>query len=427
MKPKKINHKQGRFFEIRLSDQLNPKNGLIQLSKNIDWETIEREIEGIFNKNKGRPPTPVRSIVGLLMLQHIFGLSDENVVFNWLENPYWQYFCGYDYLQWKCPIDPSSLSRWRGRIGEEGLDRLLSHTVHTAERTKTIEANSLKKVIADTTVMEKNITYPTDSKLYKRGIDTLVRMAKAHSIPLRQTYSKLSKKALFRTNRYCHARQMKRAKKEMRRLKTYLGRVNRDIKRKIKGNPELEFYFSHILKIVDQVLEQKRSSKNKIYSIHESHVECISKGKSHKKFEFGCKVSFVLTHKEGIILSAKAIHGNPYDGHTLKDVIKNAESVSEAEISNIFVDKGYRGHKIKEKNVYISGQKRLTRYFKNLLKRRQAIEPHIGHMKFDGKLGRNYLRGEYGDKLNATLSGIGHNLRIILNNLAPKRKKKTLA
>jgi IS5 family transposase len=272
--------------------------------------------------------------------------------------------------------------------------------------------------------MEKNISYPTDAKLYKRGIETLVRMAKSHNIPLRQSYSKLSKTALFKANRYLHARQMKRAKKQIKKLKTFLGCVFRDVKRKIKGDLELEFYFSEIMEIIKKLLKQERTSKNKIYSIHEPHVECISKGKSHKKYEFGCKVSFVATHKEGIILSAKAIHGNPYDGHTLKEVTQNAEFNSQTEVHNIFVDKGYRGHEIKEKQVYISGQKKLSKYFKKLLNRRQAIEPHIGHMKSDGRLGRNYLKGEYGDKLNAVLSGIGHNLRIILNKISPKRIKK---
>jgi len=424
MKPKKINHKQGRLFQVRLSEQLNPNNVLIKLSKNLDWESIEEEIGSIFKSKKGRPAAPVRTIVGLLMLQHIFGISDESVVFTWVENPYWQYFCGYDFLQWKFPIDPSSLSRWRGRIGEDGMDKLLSHTIETAKKTKTTEANSFKKIIADTTVMEKNISYPTDGKLYKRGIEILVRIAKAHQVPIKQSYSKLSKRALLKSSRYAHARQMKRAKKETKKLKTYLGRITRDIKRKIEGNGELEFYFSEILKIIDQVLEQKRNSKNKVYSIHESHVECICKGKSHKKYEFGCKVSFVSTHKEGIILSAKAIHGNPYDGHTLKNVINDAENNAKTKILTAFVDKGYKGHKIKDKEVYISGQKRLTKYFRRLLKRRQSIEPHIGHMKYDGKLGRNFLKGKYGDKLNATLCGIGHNLRIIMNNLSPKRPKK---
>ena len=423
MKPKIINHRQGRLLEVRLSDQLNPNHGLLKLSESLDWESIEEEMGSIFKTSKGRPPAPVRTIVGLLMLQHMFGLSDDAVVFKWIENPYWQLFCGYDFLQWEFPIHPSSLSRWRGRLQEEGLEKLLSYTVKTAKKTKTIEAKSLKRVTVDTTVMEKNIMYPTDAKLYKRGIDTLVRMAKTYSVELRQTYSKLSKKTLFRANRYCHARQMKRAKKEIKKLKTYLGRVYRDINRKIEGNEELQFYFSEVLKIIKKLLEQKKHSKNKVYSIHEDHVECISKGKSHKKYEFGCKASFVSTHKEGIILSAKALHKNPYDGHTLNQVIKNAELISQKEISTVFVDKGYRGHDVEGKEVYISGQKKLSKHFKKLLKRRQAIEPHIGHMKQDGKLGRNYLKGPYGDKMNATLSGIGHNLRLILNRLSPKRKK----
>jgi IS5 family transposase len=380
MKPKKIKHNQSRLFEIRLSNQLNPNNALIKLSKNIDWESIEKEIESIFKEKKGRPAVPVRTIIGLLMLQHIFGISDESVVFNWVENPYWQYFCGYDFLQWRFPIDPSSLSRWRRRIGEEGMDKLLSQTIKTAKRVKTVETTSLRKVIVDTTVMEKNITYPTDAKLYKRGVETLVRMAKTYSIDLRQSYSRLSKKALFRTNRYFYARQMKRARKEVKKLRTYLGRINRDIKRKIKGNVELEFYFSDVLKIIDKVLEQKRNSKNKVYSIHEPNVECISKGKSHKKYEFGCKVSFVTTHKEGIILNAKAVHGNPYDGHTLEKALIEAENISQTEIEDVFVDRGYKGNKVKGRRVFVSGQKKLTKHFKRLLKRRQAIEPYIGHM-----------------------------------------------
>ncbi|KPK33225.1 MAG: hypothetical protein AMS24_01925 [Chlamydiae bacterium SM23_39] len=403
---------------------LNLDHGLIKLSENIDWGNIEEEIGGIFTTNKGRPPVPVRTIVGLLMLQHMFGLSDDSVVFNWVENPYWQYFCGYDFFQHEFPIDPSSLSRWRRRIGEKELIKLLMHTVKTAKKTKMIQANSIKRVIADTTVMEKNVFYPTDARLYQRGIFTLVKMAKIYEISLRQTYIRLSKKALLRANRYCHARQMKRAKKEIKRLKTYLGRVTRNIKRAIQNSRELQFYFSEILPIIDKLLVQTRESKDKIYSIHEPKVECISKGKVHKKYEFGCKVSFVSTHREGIILSAQAIHGNPYDGHTLKKVIEDAENVAQTEINSIFVDRGYRGSEIKEKKIYISGQKRLTRYFKKLLRRRQSIEPHIGHMKQDGKLGRNYLKGIHGDKLNATLSGVGHNLRLILNHLSPKYRKK---
>lgn len=212
---------------------------------------------------------------------------------------------------------------------------------------------------------------------------------------------------------------MKRAKKEQAKIKTYLGRLYRDIQRKIADNNFLKGIFRELFEITEKLLTQTKESKNKIYSIHEPHVECISKGKSHKKYEFGCKASFVITHKEGLVIGASALHGNPYDGHTLKNALKEAENISGKVIDQTYVDKGYKGHGIKDRKIFISGQKKgMTIWFKKQLKRRQAIEPHIGHMKSDGKLGRNYLKGIIGDHLNAVLCAIGHNLRMILNKLA---------
>ena len=248
-------------------------------------------------------------------------------------------------------------------------------------------------------------------------------MAENNNIELRQTYTFLSKKALRRAHSYAHARQMKRAKKERRKLKTYLGRVYRDIKRKISGNKCLEAYFASIFEVIEKVLTQEKLSKNKVYSIHEPDVECISKGKPHKKYEFGCKASIVLTHKEGLALGAEALHGNPYDGHTLKNVLEKAEIISGSTIKQVYADKGYRGHGVEGKQIFISGQRKgVTHWIKAQIKRRQAIEPHIGHMKNDGKLGRNFLKGVLGDKLNALLCGIGHNLRLILRHLSHLKK-----
>lgn len=194
-----------------------------------------------------------------------------------------------------------------------------------------------------------------------------------------------------------------------------MGRLFRDIKRKITGNRFLQNAFEWIFKIVEKLLIQEKDSKNKVYSLHEPHVECIAKGKAHKKYEFGCKVSFVVTHKEGLALSSLVLHGNPYDGHTLKNSLKHAENNSKENIDIAFVDKGYKGHCIKDKKIFISGQKKgITKWFRKLLKRRQAIEPFIGHMKSDGKLGINYLKGELGDRLNAVLCAIGHNLRMLI-------------
>jgi len=222
-------------------------------------------------------------------------------------------------------------------------------------------------------------------------------------------------------SRYAHARQMKRAKKKTKILRTYLRRVYADIRRKTAEDEILKKEFSHLFKLVDRLLYQNKESKSKLYSLHAPEVECISKGKAHKKYEFGCKVSLVVTHKQGLALSCRAFHGNPYDGHTLKDALLDAEKLSSAKIERAFLDKGYKGHKITDKKVYISGQKRgVTASIKRLIKRRSAIEPHIGHLKQEGKMGRNFLKGTIGDTMNALLCGVGHNLRLILRHFMPQ-------
>ena len=418
MKPIKKFTNQSNFLKPWLTVILNTSHELYRLAKKIDWQSLENEFEVFFVEDKGAPAKPVRLVVGLMMLQHMYNFSDEGVVEGWVENPYWQFFCGEQQLQWETPIDPSSLPRWRKRIGEEGMKRILSETIKTALNTGTVSAKSLRKAIVDTTVMEKNITYPTDSKSQYKAIKCLVKIAKAHGIPLRQSYIHIGRKRLIKAGRYSHARQMKRAKRERYKIKTYLGRLFRDLQRKITGNEFLQSVFEGVLGIVEKLLVQTKNSKNKIYSLHEPHVECISKGKAHKKYEFGCKASFVITHKEGLALGAAALHGNPFDGHTLEKALKDAETNSGKRIDQAFVDKGYKGHGIKDRNIFTSGlRKGVTRWFKKQLKRRQAIEPHIGHMKSDGKLGRNYLKGMIGDQLNAVLCGIGHNLRMVLRNL----------
>ena len=346
--------------------------------------------------------------------------SDEEVVKVWIENPYWQLFCGYDFLQWKCPLHFSSLSRWRKRLGKNGMQKILSETVRSALAGDVIQEKDLKSAIVDTTVMPKNITYPTDSRLYYRSLKQLVRFAKRFNINLRQSYVFLAKKASRKVSQYAHSRKMKQAKRETRRLKTYFGRVLREVERYVEQDPELKGMTSEWLSILRRIFEQKRTDSPKIYSVHEPQVECISKGKAHKKYEFGCKVSIVTTHKQGFILSSEALHDNPFDGHTLNQAIADAKACCKAEIRRLFVDKGYRGHKVKGKEVFISGKRKLTRHFKKLLRRRQAIEPVIGHMKSDGKLDKNYLKGKLGDCLNAILCGIGHNIKLILNHLDKK-------
>ena len=346
MTPKKINHSQNRLFESRLSEILDPANKLILLAGLIDWEGLEESLSCYFSHTRGATAKPIRLVAGILMLQHISGLSDEEVVISWVQNPYWQYFCGYDFLEWTFPLDPSSLSRWRQRLGKEGLEKILQATLRLSLDLKIVKEGSFKSVIVDTTVMAKNITYPTDGKLYHKSIQQLVKEAKVHGLVLRQTYKFLSKTALRKSQQYAHARQMKRAKKELKKLHTYLGRVHRDIVRQLerKGirlRGKKTKLLSSLLKITGKILTQKKEDKDKVYSLHEPEVECISKGKAHKKYEFGCKASLVLTHKEGIALCVNAHHGKPYDGHTLKACLDQAEKMTGKSVKRGFVDKGY--------------------------------------------------------------------------------------
>jgi IS5 family transposase len=357
-------------------------------------------------------------MVGLHYLKHAFNLSDEQVVMHWAENPYWQYFCGEQYFQYRLPIDPSQMSRFRKRIGPSGCEFLLKLTIDAGLITKTIVPASLEAVNVDTTVQEKAIAFPTDGRLYHKARVTLVREAKKAGLRLRQSYERLGKQALVMNARYAHARQMKRARREQKRLRTYLGRVMRDIERKIQSAPVLEDRFRNWLNIGHQIHAQQRHDKNKIYSVHAPEVECIAKGKAHKHYEFGVKVSVVTTSRDNFVVGMQSLPSNPYDGHTLEAAIEQTVNLTGITPKQAFVDRGYKGHQPQRLTVWIAGAKRgVTSLIKKRLKRRNAIEPVIGHMKTDGRLGRNFLKGDVGDAMNAALCAAGHNLRKILHRL----------
>lgn len=402
---------------MRLDQILNRRHPLYQLSETIGWESFDETFGKYYSETQGRPAKATRLMVGLHYLKHTFDLSDEEVVGQWVENPYWQYFCGADYFEHESPIDPSLMTKWRNRIKSEGLEKLLGETIKAGLKSKVIKERSLGKINVDTTVQEKAITFPTDAKLYHKMREKLVDLASAKNIKLRQSYKRKSKKSLMMQGRYSHARQMKRAKKEVRSLKVYLGRVVRDVERKIAGHAGLEELFSESLNLAHRILSQQRHDSPKVYSIHAPEVECISKGKAHKKYEFGCKVSVAATSKDNFVIGVKAFHGNPYDGHTLNESVLQAEQLAEFKAKEIFVDRGYRGHDYDGDGiVHIAraGMKKLSSSLRKWLKRRSAIEPIIGHMKNDGRLKRNYLLGAEGDQINAILCGAGQNLRKLL-------------
>jgi transposase, IS5 family len=421
MIPKRTNSKPD-LFGVSLGQVINLDHPLIKLADEFDWEAIRLEIEPSFCDVNGRPGADVRLVLGLFYLKAAFNLSDENLIARWVENPYWQWFCGFETMQHNPPIDPTTLSRWRSRLGAEKLEILLKQTIDVARNRNLLRDKDLKEVNVDTTVQPKAISFPTDSRLYFKMTRALVRTAKDSGIDLRQSYVRVTKKSQFQQGQYARARQMNRARKCQKKLHTILGRVTRDITRKVSQCfPKKQAYLEELLKQSNQLLKQTRTSSHKLYSVHEPHVECIAKGKAHKRYEFGNKVSLVVTNRRSWIVGVQGLHGNPYDGHTLNDAITQSVSLTGVEPEHIMVDKGYRGHKYLGKGlVHIAGRipKKVTRSFRKMMKRRSAIEPTIGHLKSDHRLERNFLWGKPGDRLNALMSAIGYNFCKLLRALA---------
>lgn len=407
------------LFRPRLDEQLKMSHALIRLSKLMDWTRIDGEFSKHFVSSRGRPALSPRLIAGLLYLQHANDASDEAVVATWLENPYWQFFCGETYLQTDLPIDPSSLTRWRKRIGEEGVETLLAVTIDAARAAGLIKKSSLDKVIVDTTVMPKAIAHPTDSRLLEKSRQHLVKLADEHGIELRQNYNRQAPRMAAQIGRYAHAKQYKRMHKAVKALKTRVSRVHREVQRKLEQlPPSTQPLAQDLLQRVGRILTQKTKDKNKLYALHAPEVECISKGKARTPYEFGVKVSIATTLKEGLVVGCRSMPGNPYDGHTLKETIEQVEVLGDKCPSVVIVDKGYQGAELKGIQVLRSGQRRgVTQAMKAMIKRRSAIEPAIGHMKMDGRLGRNALKGAIGDALHAVLCGAGHNIRMLLRKL----------
>jgi transposase, IS5 family len=404
---------QDDLFRSSLEQMLNHDHSLYRLALEIDWMFFEREFGPLFDEGFGRPGLPTRLMVGLHYLKHAFNFSDEAVVAGFVENPYWQIFCGYSHFQHEFPCDPTSLVKWRKRIGVKGVEKLLKETIQSAKRAKELKPTDVAKVNVDTTVQEKAIAFPTDSRLYQKMRRSLVGMAEARGIHLRQSYERVGKRALRKQSQYAAAKQMRRARREAKRLRIFLGRVIRDIARKcLKPDQELE----HRLVLARRIFGQKRDDKNKVYSVHAPEVECIAKGKAHKKYEFGCKVSLVTTSRKGWVVGIDAHHGNPYDGHTLKPAIEQTRQLTGLEVEQIFVDKGYRGSQNHPEgvSVFLAGRRGLKASLKAWLKRRSAIEPVIGHLKHDNRMDRNYLLGKDGDRMNAMLCGAGWNLRKLM-------------
>ncbi|MDY7042543.1 MAG: IS5 family transposase [Chloroflexota bacterium] len=417
MKPRPQPADAFQLFQAHFKQILSPEHPLIRLADQIDWPRFDAAFADCYHEDFGAPGKATRLMVGLLYLKYAFNESDESVVERWVENPYWQYFCGFTHMQHEAPIDPSSLSRWRKRVGAERLELLLKETIELAVREKQLPEKDLRQVTVDTTVQEKNITYPTDSKLLYTAIQKLGEAAKAHGITLRQSYIRVGKRAAVKAGRYAHAKQFRRMRRQLKRLRTWVGRLVRDIRRKASAVPA---ELAEILAKAERIRNQQPKDSKKLYSWHEPEVQCISKGKARQRYEFGQKVAVATTNRSNWIVSAKLLENNPYDGHTLAETLAATESITGAEPTDVYVDKGYRGHGCRgSTQVHIAGtaSKHLPRSERKRRRRRSAIEPKIGHLKSDHRVRRCFLTGLEGDAINIVLAAAAANLRKLLGRL----------
>ena len=416
-KPSPCENLQGDLFKIDLQTIVDHNHAMVKLAHIVDWMRLDEAFGALFCEDNGRPAKSTRLMVALHYLKYTFDLSDEHVVEGWVENPYWQYLSGMKHFEHRPPIDPSSMTIWRKRVGQAGAEAMLKETIQAGLALKAVKPSQLKRINVDTTVQEKHVRFPTDARLYNRARERLVAEARARGVGLRQSYRRLGKQMLMQTNRYAHARQMKRARRCTKKLKTFLGRVIRDIERKYP-HPDIEL--QTLLETARRIHSQKRNDKSKIYSVHEPHVECIAKGKAHKRYEFGVKVSVAATSRGGWFVGASAVHGNPYDGHTLSETMEQVERVGR-QPESIFVDRGYRGHDYEgSAEVHVDRQRRgkIAKRLWRWMKRRAAIEPGIGHLKAEHRMDRCRLWGPEGDGFNATLSAAGMNFRKLLAHAA---------
>lgn len=425
-----FSQKQERLFDERLSTKLNPKNKLYKLRDLVNWSELEaRALPNIEIKQFGRNKKDHRVMLALSMLQAMYNGSDSFTEEELKENIYWQYFCGYEYLQQDLDVSEATIRRFRNDLGEEGYNEILKELLRIGLKVGALKKKDLESVIIDTTVQIKNIKHPHDVYLMETAREKVVDLCKRLGIPLNETYAKTFKYKTIKLWKYKEDSKARQRRKIMISLKVRLGRLLRICQRGIeKSKLELSeedgailsraknIHAQSILKKKDKDLYKK---ENKIiYSFHAPEVECIGKGKLNKPYEFGNKVGIAVSGRGNFVLGIKSFHGNPYDGHTLDQTVLELRKLS-PETSKIFVDLGYTGHNFKEKGKVFTAKtkKTLSNDDKKMQKRRSAIEPIIGHLKNFGRMGRNYLKGVVGDIVNPLISAVGLNLRRIANIL----------
>jgi transposase, IS5 family len=462
------------FFRARLDEMVDHKHPLVVLSKQLPWGAIEQALAPHFARKPrpgekisvpdllgehqvefgagispaGRPRLPIRLMASLQYLKNAFNLSDEELVERWSENVVWQFFSGMTYYEPRLPCDPTQIGRFRRALGEEGLEQLLKATIETAVEIKAIKPAELERVIVDTTVQEKAMAHPVDSRLLEIARHKVVSAAKRVGISLKQTFAAEGKTLRRKAGGYAHAKQFKRLKKAVKRQRTILGVVMREVQRKLEAMKSSSpttttttttpiasapSALTTLLERAERIRTQKRADKNKLYALHAPEVECIGKGKARKPYEFGVKVSLVVTHLRGLMVGARSFTGNPYDGHTLAAQLEQTSNLMQdvgRTPKQVIVDLGYRGVDADNPGVQIIHRgkyKSLTSLQRKWLKRRQAIEPLIGHTKADHGMQRCWLKGALGDALHALSCAAGYNIRWLLRAISGKTAKDAKA
>jgi IS5 family transposase len=454
------------FFRSRLDQMIDLRHPLAVLATRLPWGSIEAslapklahqakpakrvagtDLVGAFDGEfgggvspAGRPRLPIRLMVSLLYLKNSFNLSDEELVERWAENVQWQFFSGMDYYEPRLPCDATQIGRFRRLIGEDGIEQLLKATIDCAVDIKAVKLAELERVIVDSTVQSKAIAHPVDSRLLEIARHKVVSAAKRAGIACKQTYAQEGKTLRRKAGGYAHAKQFKRLRKTVKRQRTILGVVMREVQRKLDADkaavaaggapahephsPKALSDLATLLERAERIRTQQRNTKNKLYALHAPEVECISKGKARNPYEFGVKVSLAVTHKHGLMVGARSFPGNPYDGHVLSAQLEQTTNLLQdtgRAPKQVIVDLGYRGMDADNPGVQIIHRgkyKSLSDHEKKLLKRRQAIEPLIGHTKADHRMDRCWLQGAMGDALHALSCAAGYNIRWLMRAIA---------
>jgi IS5 family transposase len=404
------NPDQMNFLHADLLDQLNPRHPLLRLAKHIPWDYFETEFIPLYS-DQGRPAKAIRLMVGLSILKHLENLSDEVLIDRWVRDPYRQVFCGETAFQWEFPCDPSDMTYFRKRIGSAGFEKIFAASV-ALHGESAIE----EEMCIDTTVQEKNTTFPTDAKQYRKIHGHLLKLARTEGIQLSRTHEKEVKHLKQHTRFSSHPRNRKKARRAVKGLKTIAGRILREIQRQMNETQQQKH--QETLSLYQRVLKQKRGDKNKIYSLHEPHIYCMSKGKDHKKYEFGTKASLSKTKNSNVLIGALAFDENRYDGHTLPDAFSQIERILGHVPKICLGDRGYRGKsKIDNTRIHTpkpprkNASKALQDEMRKRFQRRAAIEPVIGHLKSDHRLNRNFLKGFVGDQINLLMAAAAFNFK----------------